>query len=302
MRVVFLCALAVVALGATNYSAGWGGTCASGSQQSPILLEVAQGKDDNKLAPLEFTGDVALGSLSGATFSLNNRENFKLTVDGNAQGLDQINVHWGSSNLDGAEHSIQLEQNAVVTYAAEAQFVFGTSVVSLLFSVDDNAEPHAGLAAMLKKNASSATKALSLVQWNLNPLAYYTYQGSKTSPPCDEGITWFVLATTATVTSAQMDQLRAIFPDDETNSRPIQPFNDREIGQMGIQVAEFRALSLWEANKNDNESSAVSDLGVAGILMLVWFVLVFISGCILYRKAQKHGDERTAREENEQDA
>jgi carbonic anhydrase len=64
---------------------------------------------------------------------------------------------------------------------------------------------------------------------------YYTYTGSLTTPPCTEGVRWFVMTTPVNVTSEFIQQLHAIaaqFPGYngyQNNNRSIQPLNGRTI-------------------------------------------------------------------------
>ena len=56
--------------------------------------------------------------------------------------------------------------------------------------------------------------------------AYYTFAGSLTTPPCTEGITWFVLRTPTGLSQDQADAFGKIYPHD---ARPVQPLNGREV-------------------------------------------------------------------------
>lgn len=57
-------------------------------------------------------------------------------------------------------------------------------------------------------------------------LAYYTYQGSLTAPPCTEGVTWFVLKTPVEISSEQINAFARVYPHDV---RPPQPLNGRVV-------------------------------------------------------------------------
>jgi len=56
--------------------------------------------------------------------------------------------------------------------------------------------------------------------------AYYTFDGSLTTPPCSEGVRWFVLKTPATVSPAEIAAFGKHYP---MNARPVQPLNGREV-------------------------------------------------------------------------
>ena len=55
-------------------------------------------------------------------------------------------------------------------------------------------------------------------------IAYYTYMGSLTAPPCSEGVTWFVLKTPVDISSEQVAAFAKLYPHD---IRPVQPLNGR---------------------------------------------------------------------------
>jgi carbonic anhydrase len=54
----------------------------------------------------------------------------------------------------------------------------------------------------------------------------YRYQGSLTTPPCSETVTWNVFAAPVTLSPAQIDAFAALY---ENNARPVQPLNRRYI-------------------------------------------------------------------------
>jgi carbonic anhydrase len=56
--------------------------------------------------------------------------------------------------------------------------------------------------------------------------AYYTYMGSLTAPPCDEGVTWFVLKAPVDISPKQIDAFAKLYPHDV---RPPQPLNGRVV-------------------------------------------------------------------------
>lgn len=57
---------------------------------------------------------------------------------------------------------------------------------------------------------------------------YYTYRGSQTAPPCNEGVTWFVLKTPVDISADEIHAFAELYPHDV---RPLQPLNGRVVEQ-----------------------------------------------------------------------
>jgi carbonic anhydrase len=55
---------------------------------------------------------------------------------------------------------------------------------------------------------------------------YWTYPGSITSPPCSEGVSWFLFQDELTLSRDQLRAFTAIF---KLNSRPLQDLHGRRI-------------------------------------------------------------------------
>ena len=55
-------------------------------------------------------------------------------------------------------------------------------------------------------------------------LGYYSFEGSLTTPPCTEGVTFYILKTPTNMSKAQVQA----FPF-KVNARPVQPLNGRKI-------------------------------------------------------------------------
>ena len=55
---------------------------------------------------------------------------------------------------------------------------------------------------------------------------YYTFSGSLTTPPCSEGVRWFVLKTPTKIADSEIMAFGKLYP---MNARPTQPLNGRAI-------------------------------------------------------------------------
>jgi carbonic anhydrase len=55
---------------------------------------------------------------------------------------------------------------------------------------------------------------------------YYTFIGSLTTPPCTEGVTWFVLKKPEEISSGEVGVFAKVYPDD---ARPTQKLEGRVV-------------------------------------------------------------------------
>jgi len=72
----------------------------------------------------------------------------------------------------------------------------------------------------------SCTSFYSADMLNAMQSPYYRYDGSLTTPPCSEGVKWFVSTTTQQVSEAQVQQFILSF---RRNARPVQNKNGRTV-------------------------------------------------------------------------
>lgn len=96
------------------------------------------------------------------------------------------------------------------------------------------------LAFLLALSSLSRSLFLSPFQAILSPdTTYYHYQGSLTTPPCTEGVNWFVLTQPVSISRAQLEAYRnflAELPntDKGNNARPTNPLNGRLVEMGGV--------------------------------------------------------------------
>lgn len=196
--------------------------CASGMRQSPINIHKTEKAD---LPPLGF----AYGSVS-PTFWNNGH-----TV--------QVNLPAGNS-LKVADQSYELLQFHFHTPSEEA--VGGKRAAMVAHFVHKNAEGRLGVVGVLmqpgKRNAGFdavfahlprageriTVDDLKLDLAGLLPTdhGYYSFEGSLTTPPCSEGVSWMVLKSPITVSPGQIRAFRKLVHD---NARPLQPLHARVI-------------------------------------------------------------------------
>ena len=119
-------------------------------------------------------------------------------VDGNLAGYNSIGLEIHSPS----EHKIEGH-----IYDAELHIIHEMrkefhkkqprtrAIVSLFFSVDDNAGPNKLLQGLKIDNPGAfSIKISNLLKKQLsNPIVYFAYKGSGSTPPCKENVNWYVI-------------------------------------------------------------------------------------------------------------
>ena len=195
--------------------------CADGSAQTPI--DITNTIDADLTDPL-FSYDVNSATVinNGHTIQANAAEGNTLTVDGVDSPLKQIHFHAPS------EHTIDGE-----SAAAEVHFVHKTddgviSVVGVMIVEDAAANTAWQPYVDAMGTVEGAETAIELDWAAMLPAVHttYRYSGSLTTPPCTEGVNWFLMTESVSLSA---DQIAAITAAYEGNNRPLQPTNDRKI-------------------------------------------------------------------------
>lgn len=195
--------------------------CADGSAQTPIDIVDPVSKD---LADPEFSYTVNSATVinNGHTVQANAGEGNTLTVDGATYPFAQIHFHAPS------EHTINGEQAA-----AEVHFVHKTAdgaiaVVGVMIQEGptDNTAWDAFVGALDVKEGEERTAEIDWL--SMLPESHLTirYQGSLTTPPCTEGVSWFLMSQPVELSAEQIAAFTAAY---EGNNRPVQPLNGREV-------------------------------------------------------------------------
>lgn len=197
-------------------------TCADGTAQSPIDLTDATAVQVPDLALDYGTAGVVLTD-NGHTVQADEEPGAAaLTVDGHVYELAQFHLH------EPAEHTVD-----GTTYDAELHLVHkdaggAIAVVGVLLTVGAENEALAPYfdALPTQVGATAEVPALDLAAVLPTDRSSYRYSGSLTTPPCTEGVSWFVLATPVEVSADQLAAFRSVI---EPNNRPVQDGHGREL-------------------------------------------------------------------------
>ena len=198
--------------------------CKSGRMQSPIDIApeatgLAVGAPSHDFAYRETPLRILH---NGHTVQLNYAPGSIMTVQGQAYELLQFHFHAPSEHTVGGQ-----------AFPMEAHFVHmdshgGLAVVGVL--IEEGAANAALADAWAHLPAGeSAEQTVADVRIDAGAVLppdgrYHHYKGSLTTPPCSEGVRWFVLSQPISMSAAQIKKFEdAAAP----NARPVQPLNAR---------------------------------------------------------------------------
>ena len=200
--------------------------CGIGKMQSPIDIRDSVAKKsalpaiafDYKPSPLKIVDN-------GHTIQVDYAPGSFITVQGKRYELVQFHFHKPS------EEKINGESADMVAHLVHKNDDGNLAVVAVMLKTG----PANKLVETLWKNLPPEKEkeiAVEGVQVNAADLlpakkaAYYTFTGSLTTPPCSEGVTWFVLKTPTSISNTEVARFAQLYP---MNARPTQPLNGREI-------------------------------------------------------------------------
>ncbi|MDQ7019594.1 MAG: carbonic anhydrase family protein [Robiginitomaculum sp.] len=196
-------------------------TCASGTQQSPIDLKEARMAP---LPPIEINWTPFLPTVinNGHTIKVDTDKQGSMILDGKTYTLLQFHFHHDSEHTINGRH-----------YPLEAHFVHQAKDGSLgvlgVFFKEGNANPALQKIwniAPLDPGEMKAEKRFKPGALLPRNRSYFRYEGSLTTPPCSEVVSWVVFDQPIEASKAQIDAFAGLYAN---NYRPVQPTNRRFI-------------------------------------------------------------------------
>jgi carbonic anhydrase len=198
-------------------------TCKLGSQQSPI--DIREAKPANlPLISFDYKPTVLKVVDNGHTIQVNYAPGSSIEVDGTRYELVQFHFHRPS------EEKIRGKSHAMVAHLVHKSADGKLAVVAVLLDSGGLNPLIDSIWKHLPKEKEKETVVPSVLidAETLLPehRGYYTFQGSLTTPPCSEGVTWLVLKTPVKIAARDIAAFGRIYP---MNARPTQPANGRAI-------------------------------------------------------------------------
>lgn len=218
--------------GGSNNPTRWGSLaedyalCREGRDQSPINLTQAHAET---LRPLQFEyqpGPLEIVN-NGHSVQVNYAPGSHALLNGQSYNLLQFHFHTPS------EHQINGEAAAMELHLVHDDGDGGLAVVAVMLNAGESSELMESLWEHIPPIGE--TQKLPEVMVDINDLlpqnsSYFSYVGSLTTPPCSEGVMWYVLAEPMEVSEEQVETFQTLYT---TNARPVQPTNGRSIVLQG---------------------------------------------------------------------
>ncbi len=198
--------------------------CRVGVNQSPIDIVDAV---EAELPPLVLDYNSSTIDLvnNGHTAQVNVEPGSFLRVEGEEFELLQFHIHVPS------EHWVNGEQFLLEVHYVHRNAKGELAVVGVLYNEGEDPP-------LLARNITSIPTEVGKPTPFKNPLselpilrsdkAYYRYNGSLTTPPCSEGVRWFLLKEVQTISKQRRDIFNQLIGDD---ARGPQPVNARPVLQ-----------------------------------------------------------------------
>uniref|UniRef100_A0A8B9SP35 carbonic anhydrase n=1 Tax=Anas platyrhynchos TaxID=8839 RepID=A0A8B9SP35_ANAPL len=208
---------------------------AKGDKQSPLEIKHSQNHLNNgRTCRVVFDDSFDRSVLRGGPLT-------------GAYRLRQLHLHWGSSD----DHEVGLSFNSLHmvhwnpkhgNFAGALKQPDGVAVVGIFLKVGKTPKPE--MKRILEEIDNIKTKGKEAPFQHFDPSIlfpksrdYWTYQGSFTTPPCEECITWILLREPIEVSPDQMAKLRSLSKNGENeamnplvdNWRPPQPVKGRVV-------------------------------------------------------------------------
>lgn len=201
------------------------GMCSSGRNQSPIDLNNFIEAELPRIAFDYKPGGHQVVN-NGHAIQVNYNPGSKITVDGTDFALKQFHFHSPSEN------TVKTKSFPMEAHFVHADAKGNLAVVALMFEEGPSNKllaqvwPHVPKIENGKAGLATQVSAADLLLANHD---YFRYDGSLTTPPCSEGVRWFVFKHSAKASAEQLALVQQVLG--HPNNRPVQPLGARAVLQ-----------------------------------------------------------------------
>lgn len=195
------------------------GACA-GFQQSPININHVYKAE---LSDIETNYNASHLNIvnSGHAIQVNYNVGSTMLFNGKQFKLKQFHFHTPS------EHTLKGKAAPLEAHMVHKAEDGEIAVIAIFFQKGDKNKVVDRIWANIPQKAGAKSFVDTKIDVNdLLPAiqAYYFYQGSLTTPPCNEIVNWIILKNKVSISEDQIERISSII---EGNARPVQPLNRR---------------------------------------------------------------------------
>lgn len=198
----------------------------NGKQQSPINIIDIDVVTDTPLKPIgiNYSSNVKIHDVinNGHSIQYDFEKGDYITLNDNKYELKQIHFH------EASEHTINGIRYPLEIHMVHVSIDKKIAVLAVMAQEGESSEPFTFLENYLPVEKGETKEIDANFDLNLNlpdNKEYYTYDGSLTTPPCTENVSWYIFKTPITVSVDQVKQLQKLMP--LNNYRIEQPLNGR---------------------------------------------------------------------------
>ncbi|QTD37247.1 carbonic anhydrase family protein [Polaribacter batillariae] len=199
-----------------------------GEFQSPVNIVSVDALADESLKPLDihYASSTKIHDVknNGHSIQYNFESGDYINYKGDTYDLKQIHFH------ESSEHTINGIRFPLVIHMVHVSKKGEYLVLAVMAKEGVSSAPFDFLESYLPLKKGEIKTVDSSFNLNLNlpkNKGYYNYVGSLTTPPCTQGVNWFVFKEPITVSLEQVNKLKKLMPIN--NYRNEQPLNGRKI-------------------------------------------------------------------------
>lgn len=197
--------------------------CATGKMQSPIdISDFTKSTNEHKIT-FSYKATPKVEINDGRTIEVQFNKGAYVDIDGHKYDLVQFHFHSPAEHLlQGKEYPLEMH---LVHQDKDGHLV----VVGIWFKEGKENKILDSVWKAMPKKAGEEAKVSNVDLQKLMPknMNFFHYEGSLTTPPCTEGVSWFILKQPLEVSKEQIKKFQQVI--NEPNNRPVQPLNGRKI-------------------------------------------------------------------------
>ncbi|PAF52299.1 carbonic anhydrase family protein [Helicobacter sp. 13S00477-4] len=198
-------------------------SCEIGQYQSPIDIDRHIEIKNPKEIIFKYGKNVKSATDNGHTIQLDYNPGNYVKINNDTYELLQLHFHSPAENLiQGKQYPLSMH---IVHKNKEGKLL----VIGIKFKVGKTNKILSPIWEKMPKKPGEITypKDFDLSKLIPEKVGYYHFNGSLTTPPCTEGVSWFVLKETLEISKNQLQKIQSLMQ--YPNNRPIQPKNNRII-------------------------------------------------------------------------